>query len=178
MELVLTTNYASLPTPVCGKAQKMKLWKLREIKTKEVIIALVFVGLTIVCLVSRASGQTTNTQIPTNPLSFGDLLAKFATAGTFTVDCSGRPVLNGTWKVERDEIELVNAPKSMPCARASSGQTVSNTVGGPGRYRFRVEGGTVHFDVISDECKVRRMMLDGTVWSPPGTPKVVAERHI
>src|SRR6266540_5063380 len=107
MELVLTTNYASLPTPVCGKAQKMKLWKLREIKTKEIIIALVFVGLTIVCPVSRASGQTTNTQMPTTPLSFGDLLPKFAGDGTFTVDWSGKPALNGTWKVAGDEIELM-----------------------------------------------------------------------
>jgi outer membrane protein assembly factor BamB len=156
----------------------MRLINFGEIKTTKGIIALVFVGLTIVCLLSRANGQTTNTQMPTSPLSFGDLLVKFAGDGTFTVDWSGRPALNGTWKVERDEIEVVNAPKSMPCALASAGQTVSNTGGGPGRYRFRVEGGTVRFDLISDECKMRRMMLDGTVWSPPGTPKVVAERRI
>lgn len=143
----------------------MRLINFGEFKTTKGIIALVFVGLTIVCLLSGASGQTANAQMPTSPLSFGDLLAKFATDGTFTVDWSGRPALKGSWKSEADQIELINSQKEGRCVS-------------PGRYRFRVEGSNVRFDLISDECKMRRMILDGTVWSPPGTPKVVAERRI
>lgn len=141
---------------------------LREIKREKVIMALVLVGLTIVCLVSwrlGASGQTPDAQIPTTPLSFGNLLVKFGSDGTFTIDWSGRTALDGSWKREGDQIELVNSQKTTPC-------------GGPGRYRFRVEGSSVRFELISDECKFRRMLVDGTIWSPPGTAKIVAERRI
>jgi len=96
--------------------------------------------------------------LPFEPLSFGMLNARFDPYGGFTVDSKEWPKLNGNWKQNGAEIELVvdgvgNRPDG--CA-------------GPGKYRVAVAGRHVMLALVSDECKMRQIMLDGSAWLPAG----------
>src|SRR5262245_31586402 len=116
---------------------------------------------------SRQAGakQQTDTQLPSTPLKFGAFTARFDPDGAFKLEGAGWPTLSGNWKRSRDEIELVtsNAPKSCE---------------GPGRYRVRLEGKHVTFDLVADDCVPRRMILNNSAWSPAEEAKVIPSRRI
>jgi outer membrane protein assembly factor BamB len=117
-----------------------------------------------------AAGQQTNVQqanvqLPSYPLRFGVFVARFDTGGTFTLEGSGWPTLKGSWKTKGDEIEL-----SMPGSPAGCE--------GNGRYRLRVEGSRISFNLVADDCTPRRMILDRSVWSPAGEVKPKTARRI
>jgi outer membrane protein assembly factor BamB len=40
---------------------------------------------------------------------------------------------------------------------------------GPGKYLFDTDGKQVKFTLVSDACKVRQIILDGSTWLPAGT---------
>jgi hypothetical protein len=50
--------------------------------------------------------------------------------------------------------------------------------GGPGRYRVRQDGNRLGFDLVADDCVVRRMIVDRSTWSPAGEAKTVPLRRI
>src|SRR5262249_34435396 len=77
----------------------------------------------------------------------------------------GWPTLSGNWKIKGEEIELVTTKAQKGCE-------------GPGRYRVRVDGKRVGFDLIADDCVPRRMIIDRSVWSPAEETKVIAQRSI
>jgi outer membrane protein assembly factor BamB len=110
-------------------------------------------------------GQQTTGQIPAGRLAFGVFVAQFAPDGTFTLDGEGWPPFKGTWETDGAQIELL-------VPGAPDGCDV------PGRYRFRVEGTHVTFDLVADTCTARRMILDHSSWRPTGEPKKVSERKI
>src|SRR5262245_30792005 len=116
---------------------------------------------------SRQAGasQQADVQIPSTPLKFGVFAARFDSVGAFKLEGAGWPSLGGDWKLKGDEIELVtsNAPKSCE---------------GPGRYRVRVEGKHVTFDLVADDCVPRRMILNNSIWSPAEEAKVIPPRRI
>ena len=91
--------------------------------------------------------------LPSEPLKFGVFLAQFDPAGTLTVEGSGWPKLAGTWKNLGSEIEMTMAGAPKDCE-------------GPGRYRYNVEGKHVSFDFVSDNCGVRKAILDRSTWIP------------
>jgi outer membrane protein assembly factor BamB len=113
---------------------------------------------------ARASQQT-QVQLPTSRLKFGVFVAQFDPTGTFTLEGDRWPKLIGKWKTTGDEIELslTNAPERC---------------GGPGRYRFQSDGSHVNFEVVSDDCVPRRMILNGSNWSPESEVKLVTPRRI
>ena len=111
------------------------------------------------------SRQPATAQLPAFPLKFGAFLATFGADGTFTLEGEGWPSLRGTWKTTDRQIELAMTQRPEGCD-------------GPGRYRFRVEGRQVSFDLVSDDCTPRRMFLDRSTWSPAGEARVVPERRI
>jgi len=93
--------------------------------------------------------------LPAHPLSFGVFTARFDPAGTFTIEGDRWPKVSGTWKSTTSEVELL----------------ISNGPGGcdgPGKYRYKTDGKNLSFDVVSDECKVRQMILDRSTWLPAG----------
>ena len=101
----------------------------------------------IVCaMLLAASMMQTASPLPAGPLSFGGFTAVFRSDHTFALEGEGWPAFNGTWTVNADEIEL-----RVPTAPA--GCT------GPGRYRVRVDAGRMTFDLASDDCVPRRMIL-------------------
>ncbi|HKO43503.1 MAG TPA: PQQ-binding-like beta-propeller repeat protein [Pyrinomonadaceae bacterium] len=57
-------------------------------------------------------------------------------------------------------------------------------IGGPGgcdgvgRYRTRVERSSVSFELVSDQCRVRTMILNGSAWTPAEQPRVIPVRAI
>jgi outer membrane protein assembly factor BamB len=112
------------------------------------------------------AGRQEAARIPSTPLKFGVFTARFDPSGTFRLEGDRWPTLAGNWKLKGDEVELLltsDAPKGCE---------------GPGRYRVRADGGRVGFDLVADECTPRRMILDGSTWSPPGEAKAKPQRRI
>jgi outer membrane protein assembly factor BamB/protein tyrosine phosphatase (PTP) superfamily phosphohydrolase (DUF442 family) len=96
--------------------------------------------------------------LPSNPLSFGVFTARFDPAGTFTVEGDRWPKLSGSWKSQGAEFEL-----SLAAMNAGAGGC-----DGVGKYRATSDGKHVTVGLVSDECKVRQMILDGSTWLPSG----------
>jgi outer membrane protein assembly factor BamB len=113
---------------------------------------------------ARANPQT-DAQVPSYPMKFGVFLARFDPGGTFTLEGAGWPRMAGNWKIKGDEIEMsmTGAPKGCE---------------GPARYRVRVDGSHVSFELISDGCTPRRMIIDRSTWAPTGEVKTIAPRRI
>jgi outer membrane protein assembly factor BamB len=109
--------------------------------------------------------QQPTVQIPSDRLAFGAFVARFGSDRTFTLEGEGWPPFKGTWTTDGAQIELLATGARDGCD-------------GPGRYRFRVDGTRVSFDLVSDACTPRRMILDRSTWGPAGEPKAVPERRI
>ncbi len=122
--------------------------------------------LTGLIAIVRLGAQATSVQLPTGPLKFGGFAASFNTDGSFHLEGWGWPTMNGTWKLQGDEITLM-LPDKPP-----------KGCDGPGTYRVRVQDQHPAFDVISDDCVSRRMILNGSTWMGSGETKVIPARHI
>jgi len=112
-----------------------------------------------------AGAQSPSPTLPSTPMTYGDLTATFAADGTFTLGGGGWRQLSGTWKAANGEAEfaLTNPPNG--CAE-------------PGRFRYRIDGRTVRFVLITDACMPRRMMLTDSVWLPVGETPAFPPRRI
>ena len=115
------------------------------------------------CPIGSASARQGTVALPSTPLTFGFFTARFDPSGTFTLEGEGWPPFKGTWKVEAAFV--LSTPDVRNCA-------------GEGRYRLAVDNGLVHFDVESDGCQPRRMIVDRSTWRPAGTVEPIAARHI
>ncbi|MGH9842582.1 MAG: PQQ-binding-like beta-propeller repeat protein [Blastocatellia bacterium] len=111
------------------------------------------------------ASQQTDAQLPSTPLKFGVFAARFDSGGAFKLEGDRWPTLSGNWKRKGDEIELVTSGAPKGCE-------------GPGRYRVRLEGNHVSFDLVADDCVPRRMILNGSTWSPAEEVTVIAPRRI
>ena len=105
--------------------------------------------------------------LPSQPMSFGVFTARFDPAGTFTVEGDRWPKLSGNWKGQGAEFELSLAG----LANAPGG------CDGLGKYRATSDGKHVTIGVVSDECKVRQLILDGSTWLPAGESVPKPERN-
>src|SRR5207247_652842 len=126
----------------------------RGLRTVSVAISLVELVLLGV-LAAAATAQPASSPIPSSPFSFGVFTARFATDGTFTLEGDRWPSFKGSWKVDGEAIELLTSGGPDGCD-------------GPGSYRFRLDGGRLSLDLISDGCAPRRIILDRSTWRPPG----------
>ncbi len=91
--------------------------------------------------------------VPAQPLRFGAFTARFDPAGTFRIEGSGWPTLEGTWTMTGSEIELRTPSAPKECAE-------------PARYRVEPAGDHPTFRLIVDPCVSRRMILDRSSWRP------------
>jgi outer membrane protein assembly factor BamB len=128
-------------------------------------IALLSSVLAVVPARIAPGGQQTTSPLPPGQLSFGAFTARFAPDGTFTLEGQGWQAFKGSWKADGGQIELLVPNGADGCD-------------GPGRYRFRLDGGQVTFDLASDDCSPRRMILDRSTWRPAGETRVVPARRI
>jgi outer membrane protein assembly factor BamB len=131
-----------------------------------VLLLLALIAATSTVFLSPAvSGQNSDLKLPAEQLKFGVLTAQFDPAGTFTIQGTGWPKMTGSWKSSGTEIELVSSPAPPGCM-------------GPGRYRARVEGSRVGFEVVSDDCRIRKIIIDGSSWVPATEIKTIPTRTI
>ena len=92
-------------------------------------------------------------ELPSEALKFGAFTARFDPAGTFSMQGTGWPKLNGNWKKAGDELEMAMTGAPKGCE-------------GAGKYRVNVKDKGMSFDLISDDCEVRRIILDRSSWRP------------
>jgi outer membrane protein assembly factor BamB len=104
-------------------------------------------------------------QLPSTPMKFGAFILRFSADGTFVLDGQGWPPFKGTWKTDGTRLELLVPGAPDGCDK-------------PGRYAVRTEGRHVSFDLVSDDCTPRRMILDRSTWRPADEPDPVPERRI
>lgn len=119
----------------------------------------------LVSAIAAGASQQADIQLPFTPLKFGAFASQFNPDGAFKLEGAGWPALGGNWKLKGDEIELVTAKAPRGCD-------------GAGRYRVKVDGKRVGFELIADDCTPRRMILNNSVWSPAEEVKVIPARHI
>jgi outer membrane protein assembly factor BamB len=111
------------------------------------------------------NAQSSNLALPSENLKFGVFIAQFDPAGTFTIQGDRGPKITGSWKSTGNEIELVSSPAPPGCM-------------GPGRYNVRVEGRRVGFELVNDDCQLRRMIFAGSQWGPATEVKTIPPRAI
>jgi outer membrane protein assembly factor BamB len=121
--------------------------------------------LDIIAFGPAVSGQQAAVQLPSYPLTFGAFIARFDPGGTFTLEGGGWPNLSGNWKIHGAEIELSMSGGPGGCD-------------GPGRYRIRIDVKRITFDLVSDACRPRQMILDRSTWSPAGETNITPPRRI
>src|SRR4030095_7438409 len=92
-----------------------------------------------------------STPFPVEQIKFGMFTARFGANGRFTIDGKDWPSFKGTWKRNGAEIELIGSERASGCDRLA-------------RYRFVVEGNRLSFNLISDDCAERRLVLDQSSW--------------
>jgi outer membrane protein assembly factor BamB len=115
-------------------------------------------------LTPSVMAQEAAVQIPSYPMAFGAFTLRFDSGGTFSLEGKGWPSMNGNWKGHGSEVELTMSGGPGGCD-------------GPGKYRLGVEGKRVSFDLVSDDCRVRQMILDRSSWSPAGEMKTIPPRR-
>ena len=124
-------------------------------------------------LVANTIGVAAQTAppIPFEPLVFGGFNASFGAdpstslrRGTFTLQGDGWPPFKGTWRIDAGVIELV-VPGMRNCE-------------GPGRYRVQGDEHHVSFDLVSDACEPRKMILDRSLWRPASEARIIPARQI
>ena len=126
------------------------------------IIALLFALFAVAGVITA---QQSDLKLPSEPLKFGVFVAQFDPAGTFSIQGDRWPKLAGSWKGIGNEIEL-----TMPSAPQGCG--------GLARYKVRKDGSHIGFDLVSDDCQLRRMIFDGSTWMPVTEVKTVPTRNI
>jgi outer membrane protein assembly factor BamB len=125
------------------------------------IASVVLAGSSVLAAQSPAQAPA----LPSSPMHYGMLSATFAADGTFTLAGGGWPKLAGTWKAASGEAEFALTAPPNGCAE-------------PGRFRYRVTGTQVRFELIADACMPRRMMLTDSVWLPVGEKPAIPPRTI
>jgi outer membrane protein assembly factor BamB len=134
---------------------------MRRIDSVKLSFALLLAG-------SSVFAQQAITPLPSSPLRFGAFVVQFDPGGTFTLQGQGWPALNGNWKANGDVVELTMSGGPGGCD-------------GSGRYEFSVAGDSskrVSFKLISDDCVVRRMIVDGSSWTPAAEARAIPVRNI
>jgi outer membrane protein assembly factor BamB len=111
------------------------------------------------------STQAPPSALPTGPLTYGFLEATFAADGTFVITGRDWPRVAGTWKASNGEVEFIVTPAPAGCTE-------------PGKYRYRVDGHQLGFELVADNCQTRRMMIGGSTWLPAGEKPVIPPRRI
>src|SRR5437764_8767036 len=76
----------------------------------------------------------------------------------FTVTRAGKEVIEGTYKVNKDEIELTD--EKGPFAGAGDAKT--------GTYKWKLEGGKLTFTKVKDESEGRSRVLTAGAWERKG----------
>jgi outer membrane protein assembly factor BamB len=109
--------------------------------------------------------QASRAAVPSYALEFAGFSARFGADEAFLLQGDGWPTFRGTWKAVDGDVEIVTPDAPGGCDA-------------PGRYRVRTEDGRTTFDVVADECRPRRMILDRSTWHAAGVKDAIPPRAI
>ena len=129
------------------------------------VFSLLFaITLSVSVIFQSTRAQDQKFALPEYPLTLGVFVMQFYSGGTFSIEGKGWPTVNGSWKLNGSEVELMGV-----------GPGACEV---PGRYRLRREGKGLGFELLSDECRVRKMILNGSTWRSADEPKTTPVRRI
>lgn len=117
---------------------------------------------------SSPAAPASSSVLPSNPLSYGVFVAQFDPAGTFKVEGDRWPKLSGSWQSQGGAFALSTAG----LANGAGG------CDGEGKYRAAFDGKHVTIALVSDQCKVRQLILDGSTWLPAGAAVAKPVRNL
>jgi len=126
------------------------------------LLIVITLSVSVVSQGTRAQDQ--KFALPDYPLTLGVFVMQFYSGGTFSIEGKGWPTVNGSWKLNGSEMELMGVGPGACEA--------------PGRYRLRREGKGLGFELVSDECRQRKMILNGSTWRSADEPKTIPVRRI
>lgn len=112
-----------------------------------------------------AGGAQAPPQVPDYPLQFGGFAARFQSDGTFALQGAGWPTFKGTWKAVDGAVEILTPDAPGGCEK-------------PGRYRVQTRDARTSVTLVADDCRPRRMILDGSTWRRAGGKDPIPERKI
>jgi outer membrane protein assembly factor BamB len=135
------------------------------IMKKDTHLKLVALLFSAILFSTNVVAQQTDLKLPSEPLKFGVFTAQFDPAGTFSIEGDRWPKLTGNWKNVGGDIELMMTPAPQGCT-------------GAGRYKVRRDGMHLGFDLVSDDCQIRRMIIDRSTWAPATEAKTIPTRNI
>jgi len=104
-------------------------------------------------------------ELPAVPLKFGAFVARFAGDGSFSLEGQGWPPFKGAWKRTADVVEITTSGAGEGCDA-------------PARYRVSRDDGRIVLAVVSDECRVRKLILDRSSWRLASETPVAPDRKI
>jgi outer membrane protein assembly factor BamB len=115
--------------------------------------------------IEKHQAKAAASELPSGPLKFGVFTARFDSNGTFTLSGDRWPKMDGNWKKTGDEVEFTANGGPTGCALG-------------GKYRVNTGGKGMTLDLIADECRLRRMVLDRSTWLPAGETVAIPPRTI
>ena len=137
----------------------------RGVLVLPMLVGLRLVLALVLSIASAMAQQATIAPIPTGPLKFGMFSGRFNADSTFLIEGRDWRALQGRWNTNGQVVEF------LPHDIRSTCQAV-------GQYRFRLEGTRLSFAAISDACEERRIVLDGSTWTPESESRTLPPRRI
>ncbi len=102
----------------------------------------------VLALAASAAGSWAAEEFPTGSYVTGDFSVTFIAAGGFSVTQNGEAVVEGTYKVTGHSIEITDQKGRYACTESS-----------PGKYNWKLEGETLSFEKVADDCQRRTRTL-------------------
>ena len=121
-------------------------------------------GVTVLGAVVAVGQQAT--RLPATPLRYGFFTMTLGADGTFSIVGKEWPAMKGTWKAENDELVVTSA------------DTPPGGCGGPGRYKYKIDGTRLMLTTVADDCVPRQMVLRESSWRPEGEADPIPTRTI
>jgi len=91
-------------------------------------------------------------KFPTGTYANGEFAITFSDDGTHTVSASGKVVVKGSYTVTQDQIAFTDKEGDYAC------------LGTTGKYKWKVEGTSLKFEKVEDDCDGRATALSGSTW--------------
>jgi len=90
-------------------------------------------------------------KFPTGKYARGEFEITFNDDETHTVSANGKVVVKGSYAVTEDQIVITDKEGDFACQ-------------GAGKYRWKVEGTSLKFEKVEDDCDGRATALSGSTW--------------
>src|SRR5215212_2489111 len=107
--------------------------------------------LSLLCVSLFSLGVAQN-KFPTGTYTNGQFAITFSNDGTHSVSADGKVVVKGSYAVTQDQITLTDKEGDYAC------------LGTTGKYKWKVEGPSLKFEKIEDDCEGRAGAMLGSTW--------------